>query len=102
MTRLVAIGVASVLWMGAACSSSEADVVVTGLVTEIEAGAGFGNVVSFTVRAEGESHRIYVDPNATYDFPLAHLSAHRAGAEPVRVEAERRKDRLVATEIADG
>lgn len=42
-----------------------------------------------------------VDPDATYDFPLAHLNAHHAGAEPVRIEAIMRDGRLVTTEIGD-
>jgi len=44
---------------------------------------------------------IFVDPEATYDFPLAHLNAHRAGADPIRVEAVMRDCKLVAIEIGD-
>lgn len=89
-----------------ACDSS-ADVksadpkVIVGVVTEIRSGEDFGAVESFSVKKGADSFQIYVDPDVTYDFPLAHLNSHRAAAEPVRVEVERRDGRLYAISIAD-
>ena len=86
------------------CSSSErsgAPEAITGVVTTIESGQGFGAVRSFVVKDGEDTHRIYVDPDVTYAFPLAHLSSHKAGAEPVRVEIQRRDDKLYATSISD-
>jgi hypothetical protein len=74
---------------------------MVGVVVDIQTGAGFGQVESFTVKKGSEQFEIFVDPDATYDFPLAHLNAHRAGAEPVRVETEARGDKLVAVTIGD-
>ena len=86
------------------CTSSEpagAPEAITGVVTTIESGQGFGAVRSFVVKDGEDAYRIYVDPEVTYDFPLAHLSSHKAGAEPVRVEIQRRGDKLYATMISD-
>lgn len=74
---------------------------VVGLVVDIRTGSGFGEVESFTVKDGSEVFEIFVDPGATYDFPLAHLNSHRAGAEPVRVEVMTQDGRLVATAIGD-
>lgn len=74
---------------------------ITGVVTTIESGQGFGAVKSFVVKDGEETYRVYVDHDVTYDFPLAHLSSHKAGAEPVRVEMERRGEKLYATSISD-
>lgn len=94
------LGVALVL---VACSDkgSSSSQEIVGLVIDIEAGTGFGEVESFTVKEGTEEFDIFVDPNTTYDFPLAHLNSHRAGAEPVRVEAKMRDGKLVAVTIAD-
>lgn len=72
-----------------------------GVVIDIQTGSGFGEVESFTVKEGSEEHEIFVDPDATYDFPLAHLNSHRVGAEPVSVEAELREGDLVAVAISD-
>jgi hypothetical protein len=87
----------------AGCSSPAGDDTraIEGVVVDIRSGAGFGEVQSFTVKDGTEDLEVFVDPDASYDFPLAHLNAHRAGAEPVRIEAELRDGRLVATEIGD-
>ncbi|MDQ3531072.1 MAG: hypothetical protein M3456_01585 [Actinomycetota bacterium] len=74
---------------------------VTGVVTQIETGQSFGAVETFSVRQGEQTYRIYVDHEVTYDFPLAHLNSHRAGAEPVRVGVERRQGKLFATSIGD-
>ena len=71
------------------------------MVTTIDSGQAFGAVESFVVKDGEETYRIHVDHDITYDFPLAHLSSHRAGAEPVRVEVERRENKLYATSISD-
>ncbi len=86
-----------------ACSSTPASPshrVITGVVTDIESGKGFGEVESFVVKEDDELHRVYIDDDVA-GFPLAHLNAHRAGAEPVRVEAAVRDGRLVAVSIRD-
>lgn len=74
---------------------------MAGIVTEIHTSQGFGQVESFTIKDGAQTYEIFIDPDATYDFPLAHLNAHRAGAERVRVEAVIRAGKLVATEIGD-
>ncbi len=74
---------------------------IVGLVVDIRTGSGFGEVESFTVKDGPQEYEVFVDPNVTYDFPLAHLNAHLAGADPVRVEAETRDSRLVAVTIGD-
>ena len=94
------VGIALVSF-SSSCNSSEPPETITGVVTTIESGQGFGAVRSFVVKDGEETSRIYVDPDVSYDFPLAHLSSHKAGAEPVRVEVERRGDRLYATSISD-
>lgn len=89
----------------AACSSGapKSDEVrtITGVITSIDTGDGFGEVDSFEIKDGDEIVLIYVDPDAVYDFPMAHLNAHRAGAEPVRVEAESRDGKLIAVSISD-
>jgi len=75
--------------------------VVVGVVTEIYSGDDFGAVKSFSLKRGAESFEIYVDPDVTYDFPLAHLNSHRAAAEPIRVEVERRRGVLYAIAVAD-
>lgn len=74
---------------------------IVGVVVDIRTGTGFGEVKSFTVKEGAEEFEIFPDPDVTYDFPLAHLNAHRIGAEPVRVEAEIRDGKLVALAISD-
>lgn len=102
MRRSFAVVVGLVLILGA-CSDegSSGPTEIVGLVVDIQSGAGFGEVESFTVKEGDDQFEIFVDPDATYDFPLAHLNAHRAGAEPVRVEVETRGRKLVATAIGD-
>lgn len=62
-----------------AAPDSESSRVITGIVTSINAGGGFGEVDSFEVKEDDEIIRIFVDTDAVYDFPLGHLNAHRAG-----------------------
>lgn len=87
----------------AGCSENAAEDTreIAGIVVAIRSGAGFGEVESFTVKDGPQEFEVYVHPDATYDFPLAHLNAHRAGAEPIRVKAVMRDGKLVATEIGD-
>ena len=102
MRALLAALVVTVLVVSA-CGSSEAPGTqeIVGVVIRIDSGSGFGDVESFTVKQGDQEFAIFVDPDVTYDFPLAHLNSHRAGAEPVRVEAETREGKLVATSIGD-
>lgn len=88
---------------GSACGGSQGDETreIVGVVVDIRSGDGFGEVERFTVKEEPDEFEIFVDPEATYAFPLAHLNAHRAGAEPVRVEAVMQDGKLIATEIGD-
>jgi len=74
---------------------------IEGVVIEIRAGDRLGDIESFTVKDGKEQFVIHVDPHAKYDFPLGHLNAHRAGAEPVRVDVESRDGKLVAVSISD-
>lgn len=102
MLKSLAILLGLVFALGAcADEGSDGSQVIVGLVVDIRTGTGFGEVESFTVKEGSEEFEIFVDPDATYDFPLAHLNAHRAGAEPVRVAAETRAGRLVAVAIGD-
>lgn len=88
----------------AACSDDEdsgtSSSQLTGLIVEIDS-SGFNEVTSFVLRSEGENHTIYIDDTVDYGFPLEHLYAHRAGAEPVKVEIDRRDGRLYALSIED-
>ncbi len=93
-----------VLALGASCGNerpAEGTREIVGLVVDIQTGTGFGKIDSFTVKDGQQEYEIFVDPDSTYDFPLAHLNSHRIGAEPVRVKAELREGRLVAIEIGD-
>jgi hypothetical protein len=74
---------------------------IEGIVVDIRAGDEFGEVDAFTIKAGAKQLVIHVDPQATYDFPLGHLNAHRAGAEPIRVEASLQGGKWVATDIGD-
>ena len=84
-----------------ACSGDEEGEQLRGVVVDIDA-VGLGDVRSFTLKDLDKSYEIYVDPTITYEFPVSHLSAHRAAAEPVLVGVERRDGRLFALFITDG
>ncbi len=71
------------------------------MVISIGRGGGFGEIEGFTIKDGDQEFEILIDPDAAYAFPLAHLNSHRAGAEPVRVEAETRDGKLVAVSIDD-
>lgn len=102
MRQSLAILLGLVFALGACASEvSDGSQEIVGLVVDIQTGTGFGEVKSFTVKEGAEEFEIFPDPGVTYDFPLAHLNAHRAGAEPVRVEAEIRDGKLVALAISD-
>lgn len=96
----IVLGLALVLGACGGSGSPDAQEIV-GVVVDIQTGSGFGEVESFTIKHGSEEWEVFVDPDATYDFPLAHLNSHRADAEPVRVKAETREGQLVAIEIGD-
>lgn len=73
---------------------------VTGVVVAID-GEGFDEVESFTLRAAGADHEIWIEPGRDYAFPLNHLHAHLRGSEPVKVRYEEEDGRLVALTIED-
>ncbi|MFN2526774.1 MAG: hypothetical protein ABR505_11025 [Actinomycetota bacterium] len=74
---------------------------LTGVIVEIDA-RGLDDVRSFTLRSEGETYEILIDDEIDYGFPLSHLNAHRAGADPVLVDLEERDGGLYALSIEDG
>ena len=86
---------------GPSSGSADAPTELAGVVVGIETAGGFGEVESFTIKDGTRTYEIFVDPEITYGFPLAHLNSHRTGAEPVRVEVERRSGRLIALSIED-
>lgn len=103
MRALLAALLATVVPVVSACSSETAPGTqeIVGVVISIDSGSGFGDIESFTIKDGGQEFEIFIDPDATYGFPLAHLNSHRASAEPVRVEAETREEKLVAVSIDD-
>lgn len=94
----LALGV--VLLLLGACGSEPAVQTITGVVIDIDA-RNITDVESFTIKAGDKTYVIHIDPAKEYDFPVSHLSSHRAGAEPVRVEVEERDGQLVASTISD-
>lgn len=91
--------------LAAACAS-EPDAVesapdeVTGVIVEIDSGS-LEDIRGFTVRAEGETYEILIASDVEYGFPLSHLNAHLASADPVLVDLEERDGRLYALSIED-
>ena len=84
-----------------ACGGSQPGVqTITGVMIDIDART-ITDVESFTVKDGDKTYVIHIDPTNEYDFPVSHLSAHRAGADPVRVEVEERDGQLVANAISD-
>ncbi len=85
---------------GDAASETGGRRVIVGIVATVEA-TSLVDVESFTVRSDGETFEILIDPDVTYAFPPEHLRAHAIGSEPVRVEVEERSDDLYALSIED-
>jgi hypothetical protein len=73
---------------------------VTGVIIEIDSGE-FGDVNSFVLKDGDERYKIFISSKVDYGFPLAHLNAHRASGEPVKVDIEERNGRPVALTIED-
>ncbi len=73
---------------------------VTGPIMEIGRGDA-GAIESFTVREDGRTFRILIDPQRDYGFDLEHLEDHRTSELPVRVRLEQRNGGLYAAEILD-
>ena len=84
-----------------ACSAGVKGDELRGVVVDIESRA-LGDVQSFTLKDLDKTYEIYIDPEITYEFPVSHLAAHRAAAEPILVGTETRDGRLYALSIADG
>lgn len=73
---------------------------LTGVVVSVRS-QGLTEVTGFTLKDGDRLYDIAVDPDISYSFPLDHLNAHKASAEPVAVVVEERDGRLVALEITD-
>lgn len=73
---------------------------ITGVVVRVDS-QGLTEVTGFTLKAGDRLYDIAVDPGITYSFPLDHLNAHKASAQPVTVVVERRAGRLHALQITD-
>lgn len=84
-----------------ACSDEVRDEELRGVVIDIDS-RGLGDVQSFTLKDLDKTYEIYIDPNISYEFPVSHLAAHRAAAEPLLVGTEKRDDRIYALSITDG
>jgi hypothetical protein len=56
---------------------------------------------SFVLKDGDERYKIFISSKVDYGFPLAHLNAHRASGEPVKVDIEERNGRPVALTIED-
>jgi hypothetical protein len=83
------------------CGGNEAGTrTLSGVVTDVNA-SNITDVESFTIRSEGETFEIFVDPDAAYDFPPSHLSEHLLSGEPVAAEVEDRGGRLFALTLRD-
>ena len=83
-----------------AASSTE---VLTGTVVAVDA-RSLTDIVSFTLRRGGEQLEIYIDDGHDYSatgFLPQHLREHVITGVRVRVEAERRGNRLVAIGMTD-
>lgn len=100
MRSLVAVLIFAASLVIACADSKPAVDQVTGVVVEIES-EGLEDVRSFTLRSEGETYEIFIDPNVDYGFALSHLNAHRASAAPVTVDLGERDGRLYALSIVD-
>ena len=74
---------------------------ITGVVVAIES-RGLNEVESFTVKAGERRVKILVDPDTEFAFTPSHLNEHRATAEPVAVEVDRRNGDVVALSVQDG
>jgi hypothetical protein len=103
--RAARLSVVVVAVAAAACGSdsgpdSGSPTEITGVVVDVDS-RGLGDVRGFTVRSDGDTYDISIDPDASYGFPLTHLTDHLASAEPVRVELDERGSELVATAIED-
>lgn len=100
-TGLLLVGILALTGCGGdAASETGGSRVITGIVTTVEA-TSLVDVESFTVRSDGETFEILIDPDVTYAFPPEHLRAHAISSEPVRVEVEERSGDLYALSMED-
>jgi hypothetical protein len=100
LRTLAPIVLACAVMAGCGSGSGGGDNVLVGPVIEIDS-RGIGEVRGFQMRDGGATHRVFLDPEATYDFPPDHLIEHLATGQPVRVEYERRGGRIVAVTLGD-
>jgi hypothetical protein len=99
--------IVAILLTAVACGddapSDPAREVLTGAVVAVDA-RSLTNIDSFTLRTEDDQLEIYIDDSHNYSdtgFLPQHLREHVITAVRVRVEAERRGDRLVAVAMTD-
>jgi hypothetical protein len=73
---------------------------VTGVITDVEA-KSLTEVESFTLRADGETYEILLDPNVDLGFAPSHLKEHSLTGDPVIVELNERDGKLYALSVVD-
>lgn len=103
-SRQLAAGVfvAGLIGAVAGCSkeSPPAPRVLTGVITQIAAGAA-GEVTGFDLRAGGKPYNILIEPGRDYGFDLNHLYEHESTGDPVRVRLRSENEALFAVQIDD-
>ena len=83
-------------------SPSPAPTEVTGIITELSAGADQSDVTALAVETDdGTVFDLLIDPELDYGFDLAHLFEHRDTGDPVRVQVDDRDGTLYALRIDD-
>ena len=86
-----------------ACADSQSSEVpseLTGVVLAVDA-RSITDVVSFTLTSGDRRYRVFLDPDAHYEFSPGHLREHVLSGEPVRVELEEHDGTLFATALTD-
>ena len=73
---------------------------ITGVITEVES-TSLTEVEGFTVRSEGETYDVLIDPEVDLGFATPHLNEHRVSGDPVTVTLDSRDGKLYALSIVD-
>ena len=73
---------------------------ITGVITDVES-TSLTEVQGFSVRSEGKTYDVLIDPEVDLEFPTPHLNEHRISGDPVTVELDSRDGKLYALSIAD-